>query len=70
MEKFKINGQTSIIEKVVDAIESSVMGEAFKADWNIERIDYEYGSTLYFSLKEGRTPQIDVVFWIGYYAGE
>lgn len=66
--EFKINAQTSIIDNICEAIETSILGISFKEDWEIDRKDYEYGSTLYFSLKEGATLKLDVIFWIGYYS--
>jgi hypothetical protein len=68
--EFKINGQTEIIDRVCEAIETSIMGADFKEDWNMERKDFVYGSTLYFSLKEGKEMKPDVIFWLGYHSGE
>lgn len=70
MTKFKINAQTDIIDRFYESIYTSVLGSTFKEDWNIERKDSEYGSTLYFSLKEGKEIDPEVLLWIGYYAGQ
>ena len=66
--KFKINAQTSIIDTICEAIETSILGISFKNDWEIDRKDNQYGSTLYFTLKEGASLKLDVIFWIGYFS--
>lgn len=70
MTIFKINAQTHIIDQIFETIETCTLGIAFKEDWNIERKDFEYGSTLYFSLKEGKELKPDLIFWIGYFSGQ
>lgn len=66
--EFKINGQTSIIEKICETIENSILSFAFKEAWEVNRKDSDYGSTLYFTLKEGAPLNLDLIFWIGYYS--
>jgi hypothetical protein len=68
MKEFKINAQTHIIDEICEALECSHIGFAVKDCWTIERKNFGYGSTLYFTLKEGKLVQPDVLFWFGYFS--
>lgn len=62
MKEFKFSQEKSIIDEMMSHLKNGHMGWAMAADWEYKR----EGNTIYFTLKEGREPKLDVILWFGY----
>lgn len=62
MKEFQVSQQKDVIDELMSHLKNGVMGLTMAEDWHYRR----EGNFIYFTLKEGRTPRLDVILWFGY----
>ncbi len=61
--EFKIFQQTDIIDDFMSHLVNGSMGIAIAQDWDFCR----EGNTIFFTLKPGHVPKLDVLIWFGFF---
>ncbi len=61
--EFKIFQQSDVIDDFMTHLANGSMGLAVAQDWDYHR----NGNTIFFKLKSGHKPKLDVLIWFGFF---